>query len=247
MGQWTAVRATRALWRNFREEARRLPRQVWRRWLAVLIAGGVVIAALSLAAVWLVRPQVEAGALQAWDAAGLRWVAAVTPMQFPQAMWTSATGDIIILVPVVLLTAILAVHRRSPLTAATQLTGYALISGLLWVGWSAWNRPRPDLIAAGIAAPDFHSFPSGHLLVSVPVYGFLCYLWWTHTRRWGERIAAVLFTTLFLVAIAWARLVLGVHWPTDVVVGGLLGAVWLGVKILAFRRAEAAARAGSDG
>jgi membrane-associated phospholipid phosphatase len=219
--------------------------RAWRQWIAMFAVGAVLLALLSLAAVWLVRPRVEAGPLQAWDRDGLLWVAEVTPMPFPQAMWIGATGDIIFLLPLVLITVILAVRRRAIFTAATMLTGYTAVTGLLWVGWSAWNRPRPDLIAEGIAAPGLHSFPSGHMLVSVPVYGLLCYLWCAHTRSWTERMVAIVLTTFFLAAMAWARLVVGVHWPTDVIAGAILGLVWLVVQIVALRRGEAAAEASS--
>lgn len=246
MAHWSSVRATRSLWRQFRDDARRMPRRAWRLWLVVFIIGSVLIAGLSLAAVWIVRPQVEAGPLQTWDRAGLLWVAAVTPIPFPQAMWTSATGDLIYLLPVIVMTVVIAIRRCAPLAAATMLAGYTLITGLLWVGWSAWSRPRPDLIANGIAAPGLHSFPSGHLMVGVPVYGFLCYLWCTQTRSWAERALAIILTALLLGAMGWARLVLGVHWPSDVIAGVLLGIVWLVVQIVAMRRADAASDVDTD-
>jgi membrane-associated phospholipid phosphatase len=217
-----------------------MPQRVWRLWLLILLIGAGLLALLSLIAVWIVRPRVEAGPLQAWDAAGVLWVAEVTPIDFPKAMFIGSMGDIIVLLPVVLLTVVIAIYRQAPLTAATQLAGYSLVTGLLWVGWSAWNRARPDLIADGVAATGLHAFPSGHMLVSIPVYGFLCYLWCSQTASWTERAVAILLTALLLVGMGWSRLVVGVHWPTDIIAGTLLGLVWLGVQIVALRRAATA-------
>jgi membrane-associated phospholipid phosphatase len=111
---------------------------------------------------------------------------------------------------------------------------------VLWAGWLLWGRARPDLVAGGIAAPGLHSFPSGHILHTVAVYGFLAYLWCRATSSWAERALVVILYLAFNLAVAVARLVLGAHWPSDTLAGALIGLVWLLVGIVALRRAEAA-------
>ncbi|HEX5004044.1 MAG TPA: phosphatase PAP2 family protein [Gemmatimonadales bacterium] len=73
------------------------------------------------------------------------------------------------------------------------------------------GRPRPEA-PAGIAAPDRFSFPSGHATASMAVA--LCY--------------AVAVPTIALplvgfgLLVGWSRVVLGVHYPGDVVAGQLI-------------------------
>ncbi len=71
-----------------------------------------------------------------------------------------------------------------------------------------FDRVRPDLWLR--AAVSGESFSSGHALTSTVIYGFVAY---TLARRWpGDTVL-----------IAFSRLYLGVHWPSDVVAGVAIG------------------------
>jgi len=88
------------------------------------------------------------------------------------------------------------------------------------------HRPRPP-VARLDAAPPTSSFPSGHTAAAVVVYGFLAFVLWRYlVNRW---LAAVLCTVLLAVpfAVGLSRLYRGAHYPSDVVAGAILGAVWL--------------------
>jgi len=69
------------------------------------------------------------------------------------------------------------------------------------------------------------SFPSGH---SVAATVFFSVLIW-HVRAWPWRLLA----TLFVVAVGFSRVAVGVHWPVDVAAGLMGGALaaWLGCRI----------------
>ena len=60
---------------------------------------------------------------------------------------------------------------------------------------------RPDLVAGGIAAPGLHSFPSGHAVLTVAVYGLVAYLWARASCSWLERFFAI------GICIVWTALV----------------------------------------
>ncbi len=80
-----------------------------------------------------------------------------------------------------------------------------------------------DLINTGVAAHN--SFPSGHMVRAVMVYGLLAFV----VRRlapWAiARALALPLAVLIIVVLAFDRLYLAVHWESDVVGGILLGAI----------------------
>ncbi|MDM9380078.1 phosphatase PAP2 family protein [Chlorogloeopsis sp. ULAP01] len=70
-----------------------------------------------------------------------------------------------------------------------------------------------------------HSFPSGHAMGSMVIYGFLAYVLAKQFPQWRRQIFASM--TGLIIAIGFSRLYLGVHWPTDVAAGYAAGLVWL--------------------
>lgn len=83
-----------------------------------------------------------------------------------------------------------------------------------------FGKVRPDLWASPIAETTF-SYPSGHALGSVVLYGFLAYLLGRRApqyRGWIYGSAIFLwkgFAIALCLAIGFSRLNRGVHWPTD--------------------------------
>ncbi|MEG3636981.1 phosphatase PAP2 family protein [Micromonospora palythoicola] len=100
------------------------------------------------------------------------------------------------------------------------------------------GRLRP-VVEAPVAIAPGNSFPSGHALGSMVVYGALLLVFLPAVRYRKLFTAAV---ALLVAAIGVTRIALGVHYLTDVLAGWLLGALWLSVTAYAFRlwRREAA-------
>jgi undecaprenyl-diphosphatase len=82
-------------------------------------------------------------------------------------------------------------------------------------------RPRPFTALAGLTAlveeSDPNSFPSGH---TTAAFAFALAVWTTAPRRW-MRWAALAAAVL----MAFSRLYVGVHYPSDVLAGALMGAL----------------------
>jgi membrane-associated phospholipid phosphatase len=93
-----------------------------------------------------------------------------------------------------------------------------------------FQRARPEQLAA-LLPPQAFAFPSGHAMMAATVYGFLAYLLWQRLRRW-RRLAGLAAALLLVLLIGWARLYLGVHYPTDVVAGYLAGFAWVDAVLL---------------
>ncbi|MEU0383213.1 phosphatase PAP2 family protein [Streptomyces chartreusis] len=91
-------------------------------------------------------------------------------------------------------------------------------------------RPRPDLPDPVSTAPGY-SFPSGHAMGAATLYGTLLLLVAPLLRPGARRVATAV-TVLVIAAVAASRVMLGVHYTTDVVGGVLLGVAWLGAVTL---------------
>jgi undecaprenyl-diphosphatase len=88
------------------------------------------------------------------------------------------------------------------------------------------DRHRPQ-VAHLDGAPPTSSFPSGHTAASVALYGGLAVIAWSASNRGWLRKLAVAGAIAIPVLVALSRLYRGMHFPTDVMFGALLAAVWL--------------------
>lgn len=164
------------------------------------------------------------------------------PLSFNKGITWQSPGNLVGMLPMFFTFTALTAWFKKPLVAATVVVTYLGQFALVWISWGMWSRDRPDLIADGLAAPSLHSFPSGHVVVIVTVYGLLFYLWFRRSRSILEKLITLLFSALWIGLISLSRLALGAHWPSDVIAGLLMGVLWLAVIITALERAENAAR-----
>jgi membrane-associated phospholipid phosphatase len=85
-------------------------------------------------------------------------------------------------------------------------------------------KPRPELWMRLISEYSF-SFPSGHAVGSMVVYGFIAYILAKELPTYKRYI--YLLASILILAIGFSRLYLGVHYPTDVIAGYGVGGLWL--------------------
>ena len=90
-------------------------------------------------------------------------------------------------------------------------------------------RARPDQ-ALHLVEQGGYSFPSGHSVTSVIVYGLLVYLIRRHCPNPALKNALTALCLALALIIGPSRIYVGVHWPTDVLCGWLIGA---GVLLIA--------------
>ncbi len=90
------------------------------------------------------------------------------------------------------------------------------------------HRPRPssDLVRILFPEPGL-SFPSGHAMGSVIVYGFLAYLAWSYIGDPGRRKFWTTVLALTPIGISLSRIYIGVHWFSDIIGAWLFGLIVL--------------------
>ncbi len=112
---------------------------------------------------------------------------------------------------------------------ALNAFGGAVLSYVLKL---VFSKARPTLWSQPISEATF-SYPSGHAIGSMVLYGFLAYVLASLYPRYGKAFYGA--AVLLIVAIGFSRLYLGVHWPTDIIAGYGIGFLWVSVCITLLR------------
>lgn len=137
---------------------------------------------------------------------------------------TSLGGHSVLITLITAIVGFLLINRRHAtalLVLASSLGGTLVSTGLKLL----FERPRPALVEhlVGVSTP---SFPSGHALLSAAIYltlGALLAREFPQPRLRRYFLAVAVTLTLL---IGMSRVYLGVHWPSDVLAGWCIGALW---------------------
>lgn len=191
------------------------------------LAGLAAAAAIALALLVLIGLALT-GTATGLDPRILLWVRSMTGNDGPVialARGITAFGNDVTLWTVTLLAAgyLLVVRNRR---AALQVAAMAATGGLLTAAIKLLvDRPRPAIVQhlADVHPP---SFPSGHAMNSAFVYGTLALIAVRASGNTRGRRYVALVAVLMILLIGTSRVVLGVHWPSDVLAGWTIGATW---------------------
>ena len=132
-----------------------------------------------------------------------------------------ATGWLLIVMTVI---GALQAWRHHKLTVLGYLAAVGIGVSLLNNGLKLLvNRERPNVLQ--LTEPSGYSFPSGHTAAAAACWAAIALV---ITRKWSRpaRRAAVVVVIVITLAVATTRVLLGVHWLTDVIAGAIFGWMW---------------------
>jgi undecaprenyl-diphosphatase len=196
------------------------PSSVLLRRRRLLIALGALLVALATAAA-LGNGQ----ALLTWDEPIQRGV---------EANRTSALNDLFLILSrlgstvVVLVLGTLGViltWRRCRAVATALLVATFARPAIEFVVKGLVSRDRPDFDR--LVAGTGYSFPSGHVMAAIALWGLLPVVVALYTRRRGIWWASVAVSATLIAGISASRVYLGVHWFSDVTAGLVVGTFFL--------------------
>lgn len=167
------------------------------------------------------------------DTAVLEWAYGLSSPLLNQVMLavTNSGG----FVAVTLLTAVAAAvfwYRRRRTKAALLVVTIASLALMNFVLKLFFARARPDLWSQ-IVSESTYSFPSGHAMMSSALAFTLVLLLWNSRWRW----LAVGAAALYVPAVGFSRVYLGVHYPSDIIAGWCISGAWV-LLVLATLRAK---------
>lgn len=148
---------------------------------------------------------------------------------------TALGGTTLVIAVTVIAVLAFAFHRHYR-HAATMAAGVLLASLSSNLTKDIFDRPRPDLVPHGVYVYS-GSFPSGHSALSAATYLILAMLIASLEPRRRTKALAYGVAGAVLVAVGGSRVYLGVHWPSDVLAGWCLGAIWAAIAFLGLRLA----------
>lgn len=140
----------------------------------------------------------------------------------------AAIGADRVLLPAVAVVVALAIRMRQRAVAVilvidtiAVIAAYSLLKGM-------FSRERPRLFDK-IALPTGYSFPSGHAMSAVGIYGVIAAALIALYPRARRPVIAAAIALIAMVGLS--RIYLGVHWPSDVIGGFLAGVPPLVVSV----------------
>ena len=212
------------------QDRRRTPHRPPSWW--VVAAGYVVAFAFGAGYALFIKSYGDWNAGADWERDLLLWVrdhrlSAFTELLVDAAPWI---GTNLTLFPLAALISVWLIRARKRMDLAVWLMVVEL--GCLSLNWllkHVFVRDRPALFERE-GWYGWGAYPSGHAMASIAVLGTIA-LMLERERGWRWPLVVVLAVALLN---AYGRLSHGVHWPSDVLAGAVVGLIWLLATAVAF-------------
>jgi membrane-associated phospholipid phosphatase len=196
----------------------------------------VALLAVSLLAYSLIAADVvHEGRLSELDSDVASWIAREMPTW---AEWLARPftwlGGMVGVAMVVSAATVWLLSRGARAEAALLVASWIGIQLLVVAAKNGYERPRPDF-GSPIDVPPSFSFPSGHAANGIAVLGLLSLVVAAHVETTRAKRTAVVAGFALGALCGASRVVLNVHYVSDVAAGAFLGLAWLALCVLAAR------------
>ena len=136
-----------------------------------------------------------------------------------------------------LVIALFIIFRKKKVMAGLMLVTFVFAVAINFLIKNLVCRPRPfesfDFIV-NYGGEGGYSMPSGHSVSAGVLATFLIDYIFQTSKSKSFRACGTIFITLFALLIAFSRMVLGVHYFTDVIVGLVVGVVFASIALLIY-------------
>jgi undecaprenyl-diphosphatase len=195
--------------------------------VGIFLVIGLALVTGAAAVFALLASAVVRGQTQAFDDAILRFMGNHgAPWLDSAALEVTALGARVVVYMVVLVASAFLWQSRHHYSAAllwVAVLGSGFVNTVLKV---TFNRPRPDVFPWRTQHVGLASFPSGHAMTSIVVYGTLAFLIARLAPTPLLKRLTWALAALVIVLVGLSRLYLGVHYPSDVMAGFVIGGAW---------------------
>lgn len=193
--------------------------------IAIIIAGCIVLLSLGSITPWVHR-YFDSGGFQAFDLPPLSraflWRASPLTKVFRVISYLGSPSGILGISAVA---AGLLIFQRKLRTLAVYVVMYLGVSGMVVLMKHIVGRLRPDEFIP-VYQETSPSFPSYHAALILAVTFFLAYLFGKNCTTWAMKVNVWLGAGFLTLLIGITRVYLGVHYPSDVLAGYIVGGGW---------------------
>jgi undecaprenyl-diphosphatase len=194
--------------------------------VGIFIVGGALFAIGGAWAFAEIAEHVQEGATQRFDEKIMHWMAIhQTPTRRMVMADITELGTGVVVMMVVAVAALflwLTRHKHSAALLLVATSVGIVINSFLK---DVFHRDRPSIFDWGTEVFS-SSFPSGHAMSAAIVYGTVAYLAARLQRTHLARGLTIAVALILILLIAFSRIYLGVHYPSDTLAGLLVGLAW---------------------
>ena len=210
--------------------------------VGIFLVVGAVVGIIGTVGFAALAEVVREGYTQQFDNAVLRWLGGHHTPTLTTIMTevTPLGTGVVVLTVVGITTAFLwhTEHKHSARMLLAATAGSILLNNVLKL---FFDRARPSVFEWGTHAAS-SSFPSGHAMSATVVYGTVAYLLARLQKHGWARAITLSLAVIMIVLICLTRLYLGVHYPSDVLGGIIVGLAWSGFCMATLEASLALAR-----
>lgn len=192
----------------------------------ILIVGGLLFAIVLTFGFARIAAKVVSGGTAGFDDAAMKFMGShQVPWISNMMVEVTMLGTGIVVAMIIAVSALflwLYDYKNSATLLLATTLGGLLLNTVLKLGF---DRPRPQFFDWGTHVMS-SSFPSGHAMSAAIVYPTVAYLAARLQKTHWARVITMLVAGLLVLLICLSRVYLGVHYPSDVIAGVVVGLAW---------------------